>query len=233
LLIGEIIMASNVKVKIEEVKALANTIQDLRLRKKTFDLINELLLNENYVLSPAAKKVHHSYTGGLIDHTLSTTRIGITISEQLERIYGLKVDKDTITSSCLLHDIYKPYTYNETDTTSNSPLGYFMDHLILIVVRLVKEGFPLKVIHAVAAHHGDSGPVRPETIEAIIVHLADYMDSKLIGDILRKAKTIHQEEIKEGSEPKDILAALKVFVKREEKIAEAERRLNQLFIKED
>ena len=222
-------MINNIESKIKEIKTFVDIIQDSELKQKTIDLIDSILLKESYRLSPAAKKVHHSYTGGLIDHTLSTTKIGLAIAQQLDQIYGFKTDKDTIIASCLLHDLYKPYTYNKTDPTLNSPLGNYMDHLTMIVIKLVQNKFPFKVVHAVAAHHGDPGPVRPETLEAMIVHLAYYVDSKLNGDILRKAKTIYQDEIKEGEEPKDILAALNIFEKRQVKIESAEKEFNCLF----
>jgi 7,8-dihydroneopterin 2',3'-cyclic phosphate phosphodiesterase len=226
-------MTNNVESKIEEIKTFVDMIQDFVLKQKTVDLINSTLFEGSHRLSPAAKKVHHSYTGGLIDHTLSTTKIGLAIAQQLDQIYGFKTDKDTIIASCLLHDLYKPYTYDKTDPTSNSPLGNYMDHLLMIVIKLAHNKFPFKVVHAVAAHHGDSGPVRPETLEAMIVHLADYVDSKLNGDILRKAKTIYQDEIKEGEEPKDILAALDMFAKRQVRIEYAEKEFNQLFNNEE
>ncbi|MGD0330289.1 MAG: HD domain-containing protein [Nitrososphaeria archaeon] len=222
-------MTDNIDLKIDEIKVFANIIKDPVLKQKTIGLLNSTLFNESFRLSPAAKKVHHSYTGGLIDHTLSTTKIGLSISQQFDEIYGYKTDEDTVIAACLLHDLFKPYTYDKDDPTSNSPLGNYMDHLVMIVIKLTQNKFPFKVVHAVAAHHGDSGPVRPETLEAMIVHLADYIDSKLNGDILRKAKTIYQDEMKEGEEPNDILTALDIFAKRQVRIKSAEEEFNKLF----
>ncbi|MEM2506207.1 MAG: hypothetical protein QXF61_04100, partial [Nitrososphaeria archaeon] len=67
------------------------------------------------------------------------------------------------------------------------------------------------VIHAIASHHGEAGPTRPETIEAMIVHLADYIDSKLNGDILRKARSICQEELKESKEFNNFTQVVNIF----------------------
>lgn len=222
-------MTNNIDLKIDEIKVFASIIKDPILQQKTVDLLNSTLFKESFRLSPAAKKVHHSYTGGLIDHTLSTTKIGLSISQQFDKIYGYKVDEDIVIAACLLHDLFKPYTYDKNDPTSNSPLGNYMDHLVMIVIKLTQNKFPFKVVHAVAAHHGDSGPVRPETLEAMIVHLADYIDSKLNGDILRKAKSIYQDEMKEGGDPNDILAALDIFTKRQVRMKSAEEEFNKLF----
>jgi 7,8-dihydroneopterin 2',3'-cyclic phosphate phosphodiesterase len=222
-------MIEGIDVKIQEIKDLISQIQDSSLRKKTDDLIVTVLFDSNRLNSPAAKKAHHAYPGGLIDHTISTTRIGLVIAQQLELIYSYKVETDTIISSCLLHDIFKPFTYQSPDYLSNSALGQYIDHLILIVIKLAQNDFPFNVVHAVAAHHGDSGPVRPKTIEAMIVHLADYVDSQLNGEILRKARMIYQDDINEGQEPKDMLSALGVFIKMKDKSDEAEKEFNYLF----
>ncbi|MEM2280439.1 MAG: hypothetical protein QXZ68_00405 [Candidatus Bathyarchaeia archaeon] len=62
-----------------------------------------------------------------------------------------------------------------------------MDHLSIAIAELVRRGFPLELIHVVSAHHGEYGPIRPHTIEALICHLADLMDSRLNGEILNAA----------------------------------------------
>jgi metal-dependent HD superfamily phosphatase/phosphodiesterase len=85
------------------------------------------------------------------------------------------------------------------------------------VIKLFQEGFPLKVIHAVAVHHGEPGPTRPETIEAMIVHLADYIDSKLNEGILRKARNNCQEELKESPEFNSIEQVLDFFFEKQKK----------------
>jgi hypothetical protein len=62
-----------------------------------------------------------------------------------------------------------------------------LDHLSLATSELVRRGFPLELIHIVSAHHGEAGPIRPKTIEALICHLADSTDSRLNGEILDAA----------------------------------------------
>jgi hypothetical protein len=43
------------------------------------------------------------------------------------------------------------------------------------------------LVHIVAAHHGEYGPIRPRTLEALICHLADFADSRLNGEVLSAA----------------------------------------------
>ena len=63
-----------------------------------------------------------------------------------------------------------------------------MDHLTLIVSELIERGFPMEIVHAVAAHHGRNGPSSPRTIEALICYLADSTDAALNGEVLDAAR---------------------------------------------
>ncbi len=70
----------------------------------------------------------------------------------------------------------------------SSSLGEKVDHLTLLVAELYKRGFPVDVIHVAASHHGDVSPVKPKTMEALIVSIADLADSELSRKTLRAAE---------------------------------------------
>jgi putative nucleotidyltransferase with HDIG domain len=108
----------------------------------------------------------------------------------VEKVYHGKVNRDLVMAGVLLHDIFKPVTYavNENGSYGTTGLADYMDHLSLVISELVRRGFPLEVVHVVSAHHGDYGPIRPHTVEALICHLADLIDSRLNGEILNAAR---------------------------------------------
>jgi 7,8-dihydroneopterin 2',3'-cyclic phosphate phosphodiesterase len=62
-----------------------------------------------------------------------------------------------------------------------------MDHLSIATAELVRRNFPIELVHIVSAHHGEYGPIRPKTVEALICHLADFADSRLNGEVLNAA----------------------------------------------
>jgi hypothetical protein len=76
---------------------------------------------------------------------------------------------------------------NKDGSYGSAPLADFLDHLSLATAELVRREFPLELVHIVAAHHGEYGPTRPRTIEALICHLADFTDSRLNGEVLDAA----------------------------------------------
>lgn len=176
---------------------LVNLIRDRTLREKVQDLFQDptmVIGGEMYrglplETSPAAKVHHHAYPKGLVQHMISATAISLTLCDLVEKTYHTPVNRDVVIATGLVHDIMKPLTYSEEgDSYGISPLGERVDHLTLAVAELIRRGFSLDVVHAVAAHHGKGGPTPPRTIEALICSLADSSDASLNGEILNAAK---------------------------------------------
>jgi putative nucleotidyltransferase with HDIG domain len=160
------------------------------LENPTFEICGKKYSGLPLEVSPAGRSHHHCYQGGYIEHVVSTANIALAICSSIEKIYYGKVNHDLVIAGILLHDIFKPITYsvNERGGYSSTHLADYMDHLSLAISELVRKGFPLEVVHVVSAHHGEYGPIRPHTIEALVCHLADLTDSRLNGEILDAAR---------------------------------------------
>ena len=139
---------------------------------------------------PGGAYQHHSYRGGLLQHTVSVVRVSLTLCDVVEEYYGGVVDRDVVVSGALLHDVMKCYCYEESGDGGfrTSDFGGRVDHLSLMVGEMVARGFPWGVVHVVASHHGDAGATKPKSLEALIVSLADLIDSEFNGKLLRAAE---------------------------------------------
>jgi 7,8-dihydroneopterin 2',3'-cyclic phosphate phosphodiesterase len=190
-----------------KLKALANKIHDENLRKK----VTELLENPTFEIggkkyyglpleiSPAGRSHHHCYPGGYVEHIASTANIALAMCNSVEKVYHGKVNRDLVIAGVLLHDIFKPITYaaNKNGGYSSTLLADYMDHLSLAISELVRKNFPLEIVHIVSAHHGEYGPIRPHTIEALICHLADLTDSRMNSEILNAARYLARNAVGE------------------------------------
>jgi len=187
-----------------QLEKLVNKIKDETLREKvvqflenpTIEIDDKVYTGMPLDISPAGMSHHHSYPGGFIEHVVATTEIALNLCNIINRVYHGKVDKDLVISGAILHDIFKPLTYQteENGTYRGTPLAERLDHLTLIVSEMVRRGFPLDLIHIVCAHHGgEAGPIWPRTIEALVCHLADITDSRLNGEVLRAARYLSRE----------------------------------------
>jgi len=190
-----------------KLKALADKIRSKKLRKKVIELMENPTLEINgkkysglpLNVSPAGLSHHHCYPGGYVEHVVSTANLALAMCNSVEKVYHGKVNRDLVIAGVLLHDIFKPATYavNENGSYSSTRLADYMDHLSLVISELVRRDFPLKLVHIVSAHHGDYGPIRPHTVEALICHLADLMDSRLNGGVLRAASYLTRKAVGE------------------------------------
>jgi len=190
-----------------KLKALADRIRDEKLRKKVIELLGDPTFEINgkkfsglpLDVSPAGLSRHHCYPGGYIEHVVSTANLAIAMCKSVEKVYHGKVNRDLVVAGVLLHDVFKPTTYvaKENRSYSSSRLADYLDHLSLVTSELVRRGFPLELIHVVAAHHGDYGPIKPRTVEALICHLADLMDSRLNGKVLSAAAYLTRRAVGE------------------------------------
>jgi len=186
-------------IEMEALIELAQKIENAELRDKVIDFLkNPSISIETYgdELSiddaPASKFDHQSYEGGLIEHTVATTLIAIEIVKVLEQVYQIDfIEKDLIIAGAILHDIYKPLTYHKDGAEyDRSRLGSKIDHTSLIFAEAWTRQFPLELLHIILSHHGEASSTKPRTLEALILHLADYIESSLLGDILKGAEQI-------------------------------------------
>jgi putative nucleotidyltransferase with HDIG domain len=190
-----------------KIKALSEKIRDKELRKKVVELLeNPVFEVDGKVyrglpidVSPAGLSHHHCYPGGYVEHVVSTANLALALCNSVEKVYHGKVNRDLVLAGVLLHDIFKPLTYtvNEDGGYGTTGLADYMDHLSIVISELVRRGFPLELIHVVSAHHGEYGPIRPHSIEALICHLADLMDSRLNGEVLNAAAYLVKKAVGE------------------------------------
>jgi 7,8-dihydroneopterin 2',3'-cyclic phosphate phosphodiesterase len=177
-----------------EVENLIRSIKDKKLREKVEALFkNPTVKFESDRLPfqecPGGSYVHHAHQGGLLQHTIAMTRIALLLCDIVEEVYRGSVDRDIVIAGALLHDLMKCQVYTFDDGMFiSTPLGERIDHLTLLVAEMYEKNFPLEVIHTVVAHHGDNSPLRPRTIEALIVYMADFTDAELSRRVLRAAE---------------------------------------------
>jgi 3'-5' exoribonuclease len=160
----------------------------------------ELLLTDNHdtlLRYPAARRNHHAYVGGLLEHTLSVTRTCVYLADKYAEYYPeMKppLDKDLVVAGGILHDIGKLREMDQrpegaTHTAEGSLIGH-----ILIGRDMVREAAAqlkgkatldpdtlLRLEHLVITHQGRpewGSPKPPMTPEALLVHYADDLDAK-------------------------------------------------------
>lgn len=134
----------------------------------------------------AAKSVHHGFMGGLLEHTLSVTRMCNFAADN----YPL-LQKDLLMAAAMFHDIGKIKEISEFPENDYTDAGNLLGH-IYIGAEWIGEaaakipGFPNKILlelkHCILAHHGEleyGSPKKPAIAEALAIFMIDNFDAKL------------------------------------------------------
>ena len=175
----------DLEVLLEKFKQKCSSIQNQYLKSLFADLTSDVELMNKLKIAPAGKLWHHSYLGGLLEHTLGV----VSLCELAAGNYDL-IDRDLLISGALLHDIGKITEYSVSGFIEYTDEGRLIGHIVsgdkLVVSCIQKiDGFPeglaLKLRHLILSHQGKlecASPVVPQTIEAIVLHYADELDAK-------------------------------------------------------
>ena len=143
---------------------------------------------ERFENAPASKWIHHSYLGGLLEHTLSLTQLAIQMAEHYRAL-----NLDLLLTGSILHDIGKIDELSYRRSLDYSDEGRLLGHIVLGLekvedkIRQISD-FPKDlatlVKHLILSHHGQDiwgSPKKPMTIEAVMLHYLDDMDAKMNG----------------------------------------------------
>ncbi len=111
-------------------------------------------------------------------HVRSVTKICLRVYETFEEIYQgkLSLDRDTIIAGALLHDVGKLLEMEEKDGEfRKSAEGKLVRHPFSGVALADANGIPAEVQHIIGTHSKEGDPFK-RTPEAVVVHLADFMN---------------------------------------------------------
>ena len=140
----------------------------------------------DFLIYPAAVKMHHNYIGGLAYHTLTMC----DLAKAFSGIYEC-VDLDLLIAGALLHDVSKIIEFKGPTDSEYSVRGQLIGHLVLGAIEIDKTAAKLGLAdaeevllleHMLISHHGQptfGACKKPETPEALLLWIIDTIDSKM------------------------------------------------------
>lgn len=159
--------------------------------------LGELFLEDEYFVeafkrAPAAKRLHHSHLGGLLEHT-------VTLMQIADRVCPLypRVSRDLVVMGCFLQDIGKTRELRYDRAFSYTDQGELIGHIVegAHMLRdkcevLMREkgvrlpaGAAMVLEHIILSHHNlpEHGAAKvPMTPEAVLVAHIDALDAKVV-----------------------------------------------------
>jgi 3'-5' exoribonuclease len=180
------ISVDELRKRLEEISA---QVQDASMQK----LLKRILtpeIKQKFMHAPAAKKVHHNYGGGLLEHTVSVAEMCI----QACRLYK-HLNQDLLITGAILHDVGKINEYAIKAAPEYTVAGRLIGHIVMgndliagAVAELRAEGEEFSpelewmLKHMILSHHGSlefGSPVKPLFPEAMVLHIMDDLDARM------------------------------------------------------
>lgn len=183
-------------------------------------LISDEVIASLMKKAPAATNVHNNWVGGLLEHVWSMIQIAEPIIAHYKKTYRPSLSRDKVLFGVIMHDLGKIVEYDiENPAFPATPTGILTNHIVLgpawiynaskaiekrareykCIGKAAFEGDinfkqeTAQLMHLVASHHGQfdwGSPVKPATLEAVLLHFLDNMDSKFMHalDLIEKGE---------------------------------------------
>ena len=140
---------------------------------------------QKFQIYPASISFHYNYQHGLLEQTVSLMKI----AKLLARNYA--VNSDLLLTGACLHQIGKLYSINvgfsggkndSKQLVGNAILSRDIVNKYINQIKKFPENDKIQLEHLILSYQGRrewQSPVEPQTIEAVLLHTINYMDSQV------------------------------------------------------
>lgn len=169
-----------------ELRGYVSEFANADLKRLVFAFLDDEEIGPAFKVAPAAKRLHHAWLGGLLEHVLTLVRVCRATAP-----FYTEVDPDLLVTGAILHDIGKIRELSWKSSFSYTLEGQMIGH-ISIAQGMLREKvqalapFPEKlrvlVEHMILSHHGKyefGSPKLPMTPEAILLSALDDLEAKM------------------------------------------------------
>lgn len=176
----------NIDEMYDELMKIVDTVQESHLNELLHRFFNNAAFAARFKSHSAAKSVHHGFSGGLLEHTLSVTKNCVFFAENYPYL-----KRDLLVTAAIFHDVGKLKELSTFPANDYTDMGQLLGHIVIGCewvgegIKSIK-GFPPvlanELRHCILAHHGEleyGSPKKPAIMEAMALNFADNLDAKL------------------------------------------------------
>ncbi len=174
-----------------ELRSYVDAFRNPHLRRLVLAFLDDPQLGPAFIEAPAAKRLHHAWIGGLLEHVLHLVRICLANAP-----FYPEVDPDLLVTGAILHDIGKVRELSWNSSFDYTLEGQLIGHISIAQGLLHEkiaqlnaanptEAFPdqlrILVEHMILSHHGKlefGSPKLPMTPEAMLLSALDDLEAK-------------------------------------------------------
>jgi 3'-5' exoribonuclease len=181
------------KISTENLKKYFHNVVSKIQTESYQTIINELLVDRFFEIG-AALVCHHNRRGGLAEHTYQVLCAAKSLVERDKSEVYSNVNPDLLYTGCILHDIGKLREFHancfgiiDDYSTAGKLHGHINMGVDMINECCYKLGIDkyseeiMLLNHLILSHHGKEewgSPVKPQTLEAIVLSCCDNLSAK-------------------------------------------------------
>lgn len=132
-------------------------------------IVARVLTNAPLQAYPATSEGHHSYAGGLLEHTVGVA----TLCREVAQLHP-RLRADLLLAAALVHDVGRTLELGPPPAFAPTEDGRLLGHVHLGLRLLEDADAPAELLHAVAVHHDARGA---RTAEAAVLYHANQLDA--------------------------------------------------------
>ena len=169
-----------------ELRGYVAAFRNVDLQRLVFAFLDDERIGPAFKVAPAAKRLHHAWLGGLLEHVVTLVRVCLAAAP-----FYPEVDQDLLVTGAILHDIGKVRELEWKSSFSYTLEGQMIGHISIAQGMLREkvqtlapfpENLAVLVEHMILSHHGKyefGSPKLPMTPEAILLSALDDLEAKM------------------------------------------------------
>jgi 3'-5' exoribonuclease len=164
---------------------LAREVYDPSYRALLDSVLADEALRAELRRAPATRGGHHSYLGGLLEHTVAVT----TVARELCELHP-RLNSDLLLCAAILHDVGRTREFTYGADIGLSEEGRLLGHLAIgqqmLIDRaagLLEQARLLELLHCVLCHHGAAAAPggRFASAEALALYRCNALEASVKG----------------------------------------------------
>jgi 3'-5' exoribonuclease len=180
----------DIRQMFEEIIQILAAIKNPFIKALVDEFVKDKELMKKFCTAPAATQNHHSYIGGLLEHTHNMLSAAKAVMS-----YYPHIQSDLVLAGIFLHDMGKTEELSYDMAFSYTDSGQLIGHIVQTALMVNDKVINLKqakvevdrqildnIMHIIVSHHGQyefGSPRLPMTAEAFLVSLLDNIDAKI------------------------------------------------------
>lgn len=167
--------------KVLEIWPEIDWIENIALREKVIEcwdyaIENSVLSADDLQVIPFSLLINDCNIS-FMNHKRTCVQLSVEIAKVMQKNFGdaIKIDFDTLIAGAILADVGKLFEYDKIDgQLTTSKAGKLLRHPFSGVAIADRFDIPAEVQHIIA-YHAKEGDLVKRSVEAIIVHHADFV----------------------------------------------------------